>query len=148
MDYKKLKEVKVAAKWWSKNICLNNQDTGDLILNTFMREFHCAPNLTDEKRKSFEEALIDRITERYNYLEKKLGIKWDSENPSFGSAHRTLSVDYAADKILTNAAKDVGIKITNGTFPCKTTMWVMPGKVKVSHGYRSPIEIIYIKLIR
>lgn len=143
MNFTEKPEIEAAAKWWSENICKNNQAAGDVKLNLAMSMFHCAPSLSDEDRVKFKEALKKKINKNFNDKIRRLGLEWDEKNPDRGCAHWTIGVDYGADPVLTDAAMECGIKVTNGTFPCKTNMWIKPNLVEVSAGYGGSPEVLF-----
>lgn len=53
----------------------------------------------------------------------------------------TLSVDYVADDLLTEALSSAGINAN--VLPLKTTMHINRDKVAVSKGYGSPSKVIF-----
>ncbi len=60
----------------------------------------------------------------------------EKDDPQWGSALRTICVDYGPEQILADAAEVAGISRLR--FPYKTVMWVSPGSVEVALGYGSP----------
>ena len=120
------KEIDIAVNWWAEQLGTRHQDAGDAHLNGMMQVFHCAEPPTDEQKENFKIALKNQ----FNDADKEHG---------FG-----LRVDYDPDVYLRNAAEEIGYKVTNGSFPVKTTMFVENGKVEISNGYGSPYMPIYI----
>lgn len=120
------KEIEVAAKWWADQLRTKpKHDNGDATQTAMLAlatEYQTP--VTDIQIDNFQRSLELRLIERC------------------GDSGSHLGVDYGPDTILANASMDAGIE-TAYRFPVKTNMWVQPGCVKVSCGYRAPIEILY-----
>lgn len=117
-------EIKAAAKWWAD--CLRTpkrHNNGDSLHNGMMA-------LLMERSAPIEADKIDRFQEE---LEKSLR----------GRTRDWISVDYGPDITLTDACGRAEIEDIGYRFPVKTCMWINPGEVKVSCGYRAPEEILY-----
>ncbi len=123
-------EIRAAVEWW-KGVLRRppRHDNGEEMQSAFANVL--AANLEplpEEQVERFGVALADGLVgfvrpERNNYL----------------------AVDYAPKGILLEAAEKAGIEIGNLDlrFPFKTGMWIEPGRVTVSCGYRAPLERIY-----
>jgi hypothetical protein len=125
-------ELAVAAKWWCNTLLSNFvDDTGDFKVNAFvnaMKGKRHPWDIPNERNVTmFRDALVGLMAVRF-------ADGWDDANPNFGSANRTLGVDYGPDKILTCALDFASISSTM-TLPIKTMMWVSPKSVKVREGY-------------
>lgn len=150
-------EDKVAAKWWAdrlrfgakmqssspdtRAISPKDSQTTDMIDIFSMLAASREPTLTEEQLDEFETILASIIRKRFMKEEDWQKAK---ENPHWGSAFRTLHVDYGACGELRAAYQAVGGNVGAGVFPIKTTMWINPGSVKVSYGYGSPEEELMI----
>jgi hypothetical protein len=148
------REVAAAAKWWADAMSAadTKQDNGDAGQSAFaaLCRGGVAP-LSPSEREVFEAALCDEI-QRY-----VIRGDWDRAitEPGWASSNRTVGVDYGPDRVLSAAADAVLATITDEgqrrkndarlslLWPIKTHMWINPGSVMVSHGYRAERVQIY-----
>lgn len=135
-------EARVAAKWWADRLrgdCKmesgspmvrllspKHAESTDMIdvLSMLARVKELSPEQIDV----FENTLAEIVAGTYCKT-------WDVNRPKFGSACRTLSVDYGACNQLRAAYQFAGGGIDVTVFPIKTVMWINPGSVKVRYGY-------------
>lgn len=68
---------------------------------------------------------------------------WRPDNPQWGSAVRSIAVDYGADPVLRDAAERAGITLKTLDLPLKTCMWVNPGHVRVREGYSAAVVTVW-----
>lgn len=124
--------AKVAARWWADqlrgNAKLDNGDDSEAgifgsVLSSMLQEAEKSKRPSDDADK-FEVALVDRLLEEDS--------KW-----------LCVGVDYHPDGILQSAADRVGVQLGMASLPWKTNMRIENDTVRVSCGYRSPIEQIY-----
>lgn len=131
-------EIEAAVSWWADQLAGDaTHDNGDLPLSLFATALagQLAP-LLPQQIESFKASLAMRLREDF-------APSWDSSDPMRGSYGRTLGVDYNPDARLRQAAEDAGIGALSLRFPCKTMMWVDPGKVQVAKGYGAkPVTIL------
>ena len=122
-------EIDTAATWWAENLgSKSKQDNGDLFMSMFKTMMVSDIEITEEQKQVFFEALRQE-------LKVEMERAWNNRV--------TLDVDYSPDfKLATAAAKT---DIDEMLFPMKTTMWIEPGKVSVSCGYRAPVEYLLNK---
>lgn len=117
-------EIKAAAKWWADQLRSKpKHDNGDGFHNALM-------SLLAERITPLPESEIQKFQDCLEDVLKKNEYIY------------CVSVDYGACGNLASAADAAGINIQD-RLPVKTNMWIEPGKVKVSCGYRAPIEVIY-----
>lgn len=135
-------EAKVAAKWWADRLrgdCkMQSGDPMTRLLSPRHAEqtdiidvlsmLSNVRELSSEQIDVFEATLAAIVAETYCKT-------WDIKNPMFGSACRTLAVDYGACDELRAAYQYAGGGQHVTVFPIKTVMWVNPGSVKVRYGY-------------
>lgn len=112
----------IAARWWADQLRgSTKQDNGDSNGLANVLAVMNSNGVGHEKADEFEAALL-RLMEKM-------------QEGSF-----TLSADYSASGLLSDAAKEVGIPTTCGPFPMKTVMWVERTSVSVKHGYGAKIQ--------
>lgn len=137
-------EAHTAAQWWADRIAESSDPAiGDREQDGVMKGFRSLstrPAPTAEQIEAFRAHLTQTIVAMLH--EQVSG--WDSavaKGPDWGSAFRTIAVDYGADPILREALNAAGIDDGPlGPVPMKTCMWVNPGQVKAALGYRGGIE--------
>ena len=139
-------ELREGCKWWA-NVLRDGakHDAGDAGINAMAAwAQEGQKSLPESQLAAFEEALFKRMTEhwmQYNRVE--------SFAEGTGSVHWVIATDYSPCRPMGQAAHDAGIFPDSGAgdsitrFPCKTIMWLEPGKVTVRYGYAAPIETIW-----
>lgn len=133
-----MKELDAAVDWWANVIMDPKQDNGDYLQSSMLSFISRGIKRPSNKEiEIFKVSLKKAITEFW----REYNIKWNKFDPTLGSYDRCISVDYRPCSILARAAKEAGI--SENLFPCKTSMWIDPGSVKVSYGYRALVEEIY-----
>ena len=115
--------VEKVAAWWTKVIQIPmNQDNGErgmmeILMNTV--SMNAQKELTPRNIALFKENLV-----------KELLANKDSY------FHKTLSVDYHPDNVLSEVAQNSGIPL--GVFPCKSSSYISKENVaKAGRGYQS-----------
>jgi hypothetical protein len=133
-------EVEAAAHWWVGTICgpPQNDSGGDPYFDALKTAF-------SQKTEPIGPEVRDKL---YDYLCVTIAAKvarteWRTDVPNWGSGMRTIHCDYHPDNALEAAAQKAGIYDLYFRCPIKTIMWINPGEVKVSCGYRAPDEVIY-----
>ncbi len=135
-------EVKAAVDWWCQRLAgANKQDSGDAKLNL---EIGLLRSMDQDKNRFPSMAALARFRLSLTVmLAIRLSEFWNEENPNYGSACRTLGVDYGPDYTIHSALAAANIEHGDMILPIKTTMWIGPGYVKVGCGYRGSIVFIY-----
>lgn len=132
-------EVVAAADWWADTLARGaSHDNGDAMTSTMLA---AAGDLmtprSDEQVAAFRAAL-PTVIERH-----LAGCTWDTDRPEFGSAFRTIAIDYAPDRVLSDAAAEAGFSLRMTDLPVKTVMWINPGQVTVSEGHGAEPHAIW-----
>lgn len=135
-------EIEAATEWWADKLRhIAKFDNGDdspvggitAVLAMTLSAQNAVP--TEKQIDRFRASLDWRLMAR-------CVSTWRYDQPNWCSAHRTVHVDYGPDPILRDACDDAGIERADSRFPCKTTMWIDPGKVQVAEGYgKGPVTI-------
>jgi hypothetical protein len=138
-------EAKTAARWWADKLrfgCKHqvaspsrrSTDT-DIIEALTTLAGNKGKHLTPEQIDQFEGALAAIVTKVFIETDSWQRAKRD---PHWGSAVRTLSVDYGPCDELRAAYQFAGGPFRcTGVFPLKTMMWINPGSVRVRYGYHA-----------
>lgn len=135
MDDMKVKEVcDTAALWWGEKVGGggSHHDNGDRTGASGLAGIFAdllSEHVSDEKTLLFSEILSKKFMEYYHT----------------GRETIIVDCDYAPCGILSDAAKEAGIKASN--FPWKTSMHIRynDGEVLVKNGYGAPWKTIYPK---
>lgn len=142
-------EVTAAAEWWADVMARpGQQDIGDAFQSGFatalaMTVAMRAP-MTDAEKLLFTERIATR-------LEAHVAAGWDraTTEPGWGTSFRCIGVDYGPCLLLASAliaaVGQTRAQELDLLWPLKTRMWIDPGCVKVSHGYRAEPVVIYPK---
>jgi hypothetical protein len=147
-------EATTAARWWADKLRFgcNHQVTSpsgrtkdtDIIEALTTLAGNRNKHLTPEQIDQFEAALAAIVTKVFIETDSWQRAKRD---PHWGSATRTLSVDYGPCDELRAAYQFAGGPLRSvGVFPLKTVMWINPGSVKVRYGYHAA-EVELIRLV-
>lgn len=143
-------EARAAARWWASRLRQPpTTETGDrdplgrAYVSWATETLNKTP-LRDEQVELFE-GWLAWVVQSLHVEESRMiptdKPSWNPKEPSWGSYHRTLSVDYHPDHLLSFAARAAGFD-PDARFPLKTVMWVNPGEVKVGEGYgRQPVVV-------
>ncbi len=141
-------EINAATNWWaSKLMRVARFDNGDrsavggmtAVLAMMVSAKNAVP--TEAEIARFKASLHQR-------LRLRCVATWRYDMPEWGSYQRCVAVDYGPDRILAAACADAGIDNADSRFPCKTSMWIDPGKVSVSEGYRAePVTIFPVATV-
>lgn len=134
--------VKAATEWWAEKLrhvaVFDNGDpsaVGGMTAILAMAVSARNPAPTEDMLAAFQCSLAERLMAR-------CVSSWRWDQPEWASYQRTVHVDYGPDPILSAACEDAGIQHADSRFPCKTTMWIDPGKVQVAEGYgKGPVTI-------
>jgi len=122
-------QVEVAVNWWADRVCqpeFHTQTPGENVKSIAMAE-SMAYLLTKPVNFDSKEKFIDELRKR---------ITSSEFNPFSG-----LHVDYHPDRILSDAAIESGVELSN--FPWKTGMYFgEDGSVKAKIGYGSELETL------
>lgn len=146
-------EIVAAVQWWTDILRARPpEDDGDAdqsALANFVIDNY-VPLPSEQQLAVFARALPALIIAQFQDYGGYGYNDWDvavaEGRPNIGGAFRVLNVDYHPALALAAAAREAGIDALN--FPCKTAMWINPGCVKVSCGYRAPAEVIYGEEVR
>ncbi len=134
-------EAVIAAKWWADQLRgVPRHDAGDARLNFALAGMALLNRNqpTDGQILKFEAFLGSAIQQELIQSDSwRRAIEKDDSG--WGSAFRTVATDYGPEPILRDALHEAGIKVNSGLLPVKTVMWVSPGSVRVSAGYRAEI---------
>jgi hypothetical protein len=145
----RLPEVQAAADWWGDRLAHpGQQDCGDAFQNGFatalMLTVVMRTPMTADERALFVERLATRIEAHFVATPDWERAKGE---PNWGSACRVLGVDYGPNLMLASAlvaaVGNTRADTLSLLWPIKTMMWINPGEVKVSHGYRADPIVIY-----
>jgi hypothetical protein len=133
------REIATAAKWWADQLPAPKASLAvqagagpeDVIGNPVAQGLFSmlatkeAEAVTPERVEAFRVALADHLR----------------SVASQAPYRRTLATDYGPDAELGDALDAAGLNGRSMTLlPLKTVMWVKEGSVRVSKGYRAPIE--------
>lgn len=138
-------EARAAARWWTEQLDTLSSDTGDALNDSLLTSARTAAArpVTDEQRAAFEAALLAAI-ERDIVASGTWARAVNRQDPSWGSALRTIEVDYAPGPLLSEALAAAGIRGGMLTpLPNKTIMTVSPGEVLVTRGYGAPWRAVW-----
>jgi len=138
-------EASAAAGWWAQQLAApaTRHETGDPDINFVltMSQAMYPRVFTTEQRDRFRTALEHRIEE---FLARDVARGcWNPAQPQFGSAMRTVGVEYGPDQVLAEAAKAAGIELRTWDLPVKTVMWVNPGRVTVACGHQAELVTVW-----
>ena len=134
-------EIEAAVAWWAQTIHGATQDNDDMMQSGLAAMVAATyPRLTDDQVERFSKALRVLLRER---LTESWQEAIDKGLPHWGSAARSLNVDYGPDQMLADAADAGGFAGRDLYFPMKTHMRIDPGIVEVGCGYRAPFVVIY-----
>jgi hypothetical protein len=133
---KKAEAAKIGAKWWTDQIKESSpQDVGDFVSSALAEwaknEVKGLSPLTEQKLSTFQSCLEANILRHLDETE------WLETNPIWGSALRTVGIDYHPDRVLRDAIEEADISVLY--LPLKTIMWLNPDGVKVSLGHKGEI---------
>lgn len=135
-------ELNVAAEWWANKLKVPQpQDNGDGLqsaLTTIVSHKNFT-RIPDDLVGLFKIKLRDELLKGH----ARVSFKPDAPRSTFGG----FGTDYGPDGCLWRAGEQAGVKIHSTTFPIKTIMWIKPGKVTVSQGYRAEVKTIYTGLV-
>lgn len=138
-------EAEVAADWWADQLARAfRADIGDGVKDAMLEwAQEKLPKPDSEQVSAFRDALRDIVQREFVGSDSWMRAVAKTD-PTWGSALRTLDVDYGPCPELQEALKaaDLHTGILSG-LPPKTVMWVNPGQVLVAHGYRKPREAIW-----
>lgn len=132
------REARTAAQWWADHLTAANEPTtGDPKLDIFVTYAQSmllrpTPEQVETFRAHLEAAIIAMINDPANGWVDALRT-----GEPRGAAFRKLTVDYKADRILSDSMAAAGIRAML-LLPMKTSMWISPGIVEVGHGYNAP----------
>lgn len=137
---RQLPEIEVAAAWWAealrRELPGDNGDPTAFGLAWMLRSTQPTPDEAQLER--FRRLLAWAIAWQ---LARAPDI-WNPRDLNRGAAvePRVLAVDYGACGTLRFAKQHARIE---RDFPCKTTMWLAPGSVRVRDGYGSREQVLY-----
>jgi len=127
------KELIIAAKWWGEAIRSPRfeNDINPTIASVFAtlhaEESHFS--FTPEQIKIFQEKIIENLKSRIKTSPRRICI----------------GIDYGPGKMFSEAFEAMNTRQNSSfCFPWKTNMWIKPGYVSVSCGYRAEIQDIYL----
>jgi hypothetical protein len=128
--------VIAAAKWWAdalRDPGIDNGETDPMAIGIALMAKSSIPRPSPEQLEAFRAALEVRLEEMLNARPED----WEEAKKErmHGSIFRCVGVDYGPDEILARAGEDAGFA-TVTLWPWKTYMWINPGDVHVSAGYR------------
>jgi BTG family protein len=140
------REAIEAARWWAQQLTAVPEDDLDVqellddprSLGLLALSRSTVKPLTREEADQYAEALAVGIEQHLAQWGR-----WDPAKPHFGSALRSIGVDYGPERVLTDAVDAVGLKISRVAWPMKTVMWIDPGEVRVAVGERGGIETVW-----
>jgi len=130
-------EVACAAKWWADQLRGDPMhDAGDAMMNAMAA-------WASGRISRLSEADILRFEQELETVLQAYVIKkgWHPDRPGWGN--RDVGTDYHPDGTLDQAAQAAGLGDLSLQLPYKTMMWVNPGSVTVSRGYRAPVVEIF-----
>ena len=122
------KEIGIAVDWWTNQLDSTNFDNGDATSSMLASLVMATrPKRTTEQKELFAKTLTETLT-----------------LAAFeGESQVRLHVDYSPSELLVPACLAADIGTSDGVLPCKTSMWIEPGKIQVAEGYRAPVVTIY-----
>lgn len=130
-------EARTAARWWADQLTADGDvRTGDAMNEAFAmyarsKQTPPTPEQVEAFRGHLELNVIAMLREPFRAWDKAV-----AEGPQWGSALRTIAVDYGPDPVLADALAAAGLPRRAGLLlPMKTVMWVNPGQVKVAAGH-------------
>lgn len=133
-------EIRAAVDWWAERLARNEfQDNGDDYQSVFATLVASETDVPNERQlQMFRDILTASIKAKITGAGS-----WNVDEPMWGACTegRCIGVDYGPEPLLRDAATSAGINTNR--FPIKTCMWISPGTVKVSHGYRAQDKQIY-----
>lgn len=136
-------EIKAAVDWWAEQLAgpqlMDNGDVLQSALGTITAT--TIKHVNQFQINSFKECLTTLLKEMLDRAEERGA--WIPEKPDWGSAMRSVHVDYGPDPVLSRAALEAGIGSHMLRFPWKTCMWINPGQVRVAKGYQARAITIY-----
>lgn len=134
------REARTAAHWWADHLTADQTiRTGDAMNEAFAmyarsKQAPPTPEQVEAFRESLEQGILAMLRDPFNAWAKAV-----EQGPQWGSALRTIGVDYHPDRILSDALD--AAELPDGArllLPMKTVMWVNPGIVKVAAGHGQP----------
>lgn len=134
-------EISAAAKWWADQLRTKpKHDNGDATHALLYSLVSAVTKLNPpEVADRFEVILRGKLAAQIND-----GKSWYPEEPNRASYNRGVYVDYHAPPVLMDSLAEAGGEGGDMmTFPCKTSMWINPGKVIVKNGYGADEQTIY-----
>lgn len=136
------KEARTAARWWADHLTADQTiRTGDAMNEAFAmfarsKQTPPTPEQAEAFRESLQHGILAMLRDPMNAWTKAV-----DQGPQWGSAFRTIAVDYKPDQLLRDALAAAGLPSgAQLLLPMKTVMWVNPGIVKVAAGHGQPEE--------
>ncbi len=133
-------EAEAAAAWWASRLGNARHDLGRRdpdarrkTAETALFGALMARAFTSGQREAFRREVAAAV-EAVIAADAEAG-HWRPENPRWGSAGRSICVDYGPDPVLRDAAARAGIALGPLDLPLKTCMWVTPGRGSVREGH-------------